>query len=357
MKTAEDFIHALESGNVLMTRELTFNEYADQIARFEDNVCKMVAGDRYHEKMRIDEATFLMDSLARSKGLRSDPAVHNGLLTMKKLAKEIAILMSGANGERLVSRTLEFLDRPDTKIYRNIYVTDGRDETELDDVVLTDSGVIILEVKKVKTDITLTEDGRMVYAGDECYDKIPLGERMALKRRLLKKHLEKTLADKELDIPVHVDSFIVFSAPKGQFIRVNDKCHREKYCFRTCLNKKIEGYLGCAYYKADQMAQLNAILSEMAADVKRFETGADFNDVRRSLAEAMVVLQREPAGEQTSSTIGNKAKVIGINAVRNKLSCGQEGSRAIGLRGKLSMALAKVLLSGAEAALSMGGQN
>lgn len=82
--------------------------------------------------MRFDEALFIMESTARKKELRSHPAVHNGVLTMKKLAKEMAITMSGAKGENLVSRTLEYLNRPNTQIFRNVYITDGIDETELD---------------------------------------------------------------------------------------------------------------------------------------------------------------------------------------------------------------------------------
>ena len=202
MKTAEDFIREMERSNVLMSREYTFKEYVSDIVQFQDMVCKMISGDNYHEGMRIDEALFIMESTARKRELRSHPAVHNGVLTMKKLAKEMAITMSGAKGESLVSRTLEFLNRPNTQIFRNVYITDGIDETELDGIVLTDNGVIILEVKKVKSDLTLTEDGRMVFAGDECYDKVPLAQKMALKRRLLKKCLEKAVGDKGFDIPV-----------------------------------------------------------------------------------------------------------------------------------------------------------
>lgn len=204
MKTAEDFIRGMERSNVLMSREYTFKEYVSDIVQFQDMVCKMISGDNYHEGMRIDEALFIMESTARKRELRSHPAVHNGVLTMKKLAKEMAITMSGAKGESLVSRTLEFLNRPNTQIFRNVYITDGIDETELDGIVLTDNGVIILEVKKVKSDLTLTEDGRMVFAGDECYYKVPLAQKMALKRRLLKKCLEKAVGDKGFDIPVYV---------------------------------------------------------------------------------------------------------------------------------------------------------
>ena len=162
MKTTEDFIKELEGNNVLTSSEFTFHEYAAQINEFQSIVCKMIAGDAYHEGMRIDEALFIMESTARQKGVRSNPAVHNGVLAMKQLSKEMAITMSGIKGEEIVSRTLEHLDRPNSQIYKNVYVADEQEETELDDIVLTDAGIIILEIKKVKNDLSLAEDGRMV---------------------------------------------------------------------------------------------------------------------------------------------------------------------------------------------------
>lgn len=291
MKTTEDFIKEMESSCVLISRQCTFKEYVSDIIKFQDIICKMIAGNNYHENMRFDEALFIMESTARKKKLRQHPAVNNGILTMKKLVKEMAITMSGSKGENLVFRTLEFLNRPKTQIFRNVYITDGVNETELDGIVLTDSGVIILEVKQVKSDLTLTEDGRMVFTSDECFDKIPLAQKMALKRNLLKKHLVMSVASKGLDFPIYVDSFIVFSAPKGQFIKIEDKCHHEKYCFRTGLNKKIESYASCTHYSGEQFTQLSEIFSEMESNVKRFETKLNYDEVRRNLAEALAVLQ------------------------------------------------------------------
>ena len=289
-RTANEIVKEMEGTGIMMKAAYTFSEYVQEAIAFQSMICKMIAGDAYHEKMRVDEALFIMEHTARKLELRGIPAVHNGVMTMKQLEKDLAITMSGAKGESLVSRTLEHLSRPNTRIFRNVYITDGVDETELDAIVLTDSGAIILEVKKVKSDLTLTEDGRMVFAGDECFDKIPLGEKMALKRRLLKKHLERITAEKGLDIPVHVDSYIVFSAPKDKYIQVNDRYRKEKYCFRTNLNSKIDSYLGCAYYKAEELSQLGQIIAKMETNVKRFETKLNYDEVRRSLAEALAIL-------------------------------------------------------------------
>lgn len=146
---------------------------------------------------------------------------------------------------------------------------------------------------------------------------------MAIKRKLLKNALEKAVASTGLDIPVYVDSYIVFSAPKGQYIKIDDRYRKEKHCFRTGLNRKIENYLGCAYYKHDQLDQLDKIFSEMESNVKRFETELNYDDVRRSLAEAMVVLQGEPestAEAKSANPEERKSKVIDPKIVREKLA-------------------------------------
>ena len=361
MKMAEDFIKEMESSNVLMSRECTFKEYVSDIVQFQNIICKMIAGDDYQEGMRIDEALFIMESTARKKELRSHPAVHNGVLTMKKLAKEMAITISGAKGENLVSRTLEFLNRPNTQIFCNVYITDGIDETELDGIVLTDNGIIILEVKKVKSNLTLTEDGRMVFSGDECYDKVPIAQKMALKRRLLKKCLEKAVADKGLDIPVYIDSFIVFSAPKGQYIKIDDRFHREKHCFRTGLNKKLESYLGCAYYKSNQLTQLGEIFSEMESNVKRFETELNYDEVRRSLAEALAVLHEDPSKQEVPADAAKKsaakhhtAKILELDVQRLEVARQQAKCKATGFGYAVASVFAGLLISSAAVVLSAG---
>lgn len=347
MKTTEDFIKEMESNAVLMSSEYTFKEYVSELTQFQDMICKMVAGDDYHEDMRIDEALFIMNSTARKNDLRNHPAICNGVLTMKKLSKEMAITMSGAKGENRVYKTLEFLNRANTHIFRNVYITDGIDETELDSIVLTDNGVIILEIKKVKSDLTLTEDGRMVFAGDECYDKVPLAQKMALKRRLLTKCLEKAVADKGLNIPICVESFIVFSAPKGQYIKINDRYHHEKYCFLSTLNKRIEEYSGQVYYKAGQLEQLGEIFSEMESNVKRFETELKYDDVRRSLAEALAVLQDVPTNKQ------NKSKSFKMDAQRLKTVDQHVRHKVAGFGYAVASVFAGLLISSAAAMLSV----
>lgn len=347
MRTTEDFIQELESTGAMMSREYTFSEYATELAGFQDVVCKTVAGDEYHEGMRVDDALYIMDSTARKYGLEREPAVTSGVLALRKLSKETAITMSGMIGENVVTKTLAYLERPNTQIYRNVYVTNGQEETELDAIVLTDSGAIILEIKAVKSDFSLTEDGRMVFAGDECYEKMPLGEKMALKRKLLKQSLEKAIFDKGLDIPVQVDSLIVFSAPKGQHIHIDDRYRKETYCFRSCLNKRIEHYLSCICYTAEQVNHIGNVLADMESNVKRFETTVNYNEIRHNIAAAMAVLQEAPGAAEKETIESLKARILELETQLARERRKRKAHTVAGLRYSMASMFAGGLLSAA----------
>lgn len=310
MKTKEDFLKEMETDNILLSDEYTFQEYAAEIIKFQQMICKLIAGEDYYDTMRVSDALYLMEAKARKMGVQGDPAVRNGIINLKKFAKEIAITMSGTKGEAIVSNTLKYLDRPNAQIFRNIYVTDGKEETELDEVILTEDGVLVLETKRVKSDLTLAEDGRMVFDGNGCYDKVPLCEKMVIKRELLKKHIEKIAGEKGLAIPVYVDSYIVFCTPKDKYIRVNDRYHKEKYCFRTNLNNFVKHYYGGAAYTDAHLEALGNILSEMEANKKRFKTELDYNEIRQSLAEALEVLQGEQHVPDKESDVVKDEKAV-----------------------------------------------
>ena len=171
---------------------------------------------------------------------------------------------------------------------------------------------------------------------------------MTLKRRLLKKCLENTIADRDMDIPVYVDSLIVFSAPKGQYIRIDDRYRREKHCFRTSLNKKIENYLGCAYYKEEQLTQLGEIFSVMESNVKRFETELNYDEVRRSLAGALAVLQDDTNAKD------NTAKNLERDVQQLKSPRHQVRRKRTGFGHAVASVFAGLLISGVAAVLSAG---
>ena len=280
----------MRQSDVLMSKETTFTEYTDDLLKLQDLIVPIVMGKDYIPGMRVEEAIFRMESEARERGLGGDPTVRRGINALKTVNKELHICMAGRKGENLVARTLEYVNRPEAKVYRNVYLTDGKEETELDAVVLTDSGVIILEIKKSKDDLTITEEGRLVHSGDECYEKRSLGTKMGIKRKLLKERLDLECARRGFTTPVTVESYIVFVTPKGVRINVDDKYHCEKWCFRTSLNHKIASYTSNSYYREEQFEALEDIMETIEQNRKSFTSDIDYEEIRENFAEALEVL-------------------------------------------------------------------
>ena len=302
--------NAMKEANILTSKETTFVKYTDDLLELQDMVVPIVMGDDYIPGMRIDEAIARMQNMARVKGLIGEPTVIRGINSLRTVSKEIHICMAGRQGENLVARTLEFISRPEAKIHRNVYITDGKEETEIDNVVVTDSGVIILEVKKIKDDITITRDGRLTHSGDECYEKRPLGEKMGIKRRLLKEKLDLESARRGFSTPVKVDSYIVFVTPKGVRINVVDEYKEEKWSFRTSINHRIDSYTSDNYYQEGQVRLINEVIEGLEKNKKLFILDIDYADVMKSFAEAMDCLAPDSTYEKEKNEWAHKVRNV-----------------------------------------------
>jgi len=306
MKMVKDFINKMEESNILVSREKTFNEYASELKQFQQMVCEMVAGDRYHDGMRFDEAAYILQGNARAKHIQDQLPIKRGVETLRNLNKEAAVVLSGADREKRVFDTLNFLNKPNTKVFNNVYLSNGTEQTEIDSIVLTDTGIIILEIKNVASDLTITQDGRLSFSGVASHKNIPLAEKMKLKTHLLRAHLINAVNAKGSNIYVSVDNLLVFAPPKDKFIRIDDKYGRMKHCFYTGMNKKIENYTGRTQYSDEQLQTLAEILEEMQSNVKRFKTNLNYDEVRRDIAAALAILQTAAVGPKEFSADGNK---------------------------------------------------
>ena len=280
-------------------KTMTFQEYADNLVALQKTATQLIMGEKFETGMRLEEAIAHMEYDVRKASLQKEELVKQGMKALRTIEKEARICKAGLGAEREVVRALNYVTRPNTMTYQNVYVTDGQEESELDDIVLTNEGIIILEVKGTKEDITITEDGRLIRGDSGCFGKGTLGEKMISKRKILQHMLEKALEEKGLDIPVVIDSMIVFSAPPKTYIKVEDRYHKEKYCFKSHVAARIDSYAGYAWYTKEQMEQLDVILQEFAAVRKGFEKAVDMMKLCRQFTAAMDVVYGEEK-EKTS---------------------------------------------------------
>lgn len=328
MKTSETFLQEMKNSDILTSNEYTFSEYVSELLNFQTMICKMIADSDYHNEMRVSDAICIMKNVAREKNLLETKTIKNAIRLLQNLNKEIAITLSGKAGENRMFEAMESIERPDAIMYKNAYVTDGIDETELDSIVLTNSGIVILEAKNVKTNIVLTEDGRMMINGEICYGKTPLGDKMNLKRRLLNQYLNHAISERGIDIPIYIDSLIVFCPPHNKYIKVENRCHKENYCFASNLPSKIERYTGNCFYSNDQMKELSQIISELKSGEKKFIINTNYDEVRNTLAEALALIscsENEKVTESNSNqspkqVVNTKVKPTIHKTIRN-ISC------------------------------------
>lgn len=299
-------VEQMESSGIFMKAEYTNNEYTDELLRFQKLVGEIVCGDQASEDIRLNAIIVQMENAARAKGLGWDARVQDGIRALRNIEREISVSVSGRNSESRAARVLNFCTRNDLQSYRNVYVSDGESETELDNVLLTKNGIIILEVKSVKGDVKISEDGHIMRANDEYYDDKPIDEKMNIKCRLLKNRLEALMAKHGVQLPIRIDSYVVFSTPKNVYIHVNDLYRKQKYCSKGKLKYIVDDFTSDICYAPDEFVYLQNLLGEIETSQKRFSLAMDFDEVRESFAQAYCLIFA-PESSEAHSENSNQA--------------------------------------------------
>lgn len=203
-------------------------------------------------------------------------------------------LLSGKRAEDEVAHSLTFVDRPFFRDFRNVYVADQVTETEIDNVILTNNGIIVVEVKSAKHNITIGEDGRLLYSNSESYHNESIGDKMSAKRRLLKARIESKLRERGLDIPVHIDSYLVFVTPKRLEVTITDNFRQEHWCRRGRLQHIVNNFISDVTYTAEEYAQLEEIIDGLDCNIRRFPTELDLPAIRDSFVVLYDLITEKP---------------------------------------------------------------
>lgn len=275
-------------------KEMTYAEYADELLHFQTAVAESVFGLEDSDGVWLASVISELERVARDKGLTANPEIRDCLKGLRTANKELTVVMAGKAGEESVANMIKYRTaRSNFTYYRNLFLENEEKDTELDGVVLTDNGLLVLEVKRTKSDITISSDGRLFYGNESCFKKTPFGEKMEVKRNLLRERLEQEIASRGLDIPVMIDSYLVFSTPKGAFVKITDEYQKEKHCFATVLPHLIDEFHTSVNYTDEQMLVLNDILSGIEVNKKAFAINCDFDKIKQDFAAAMKLLQAE----------------------------------------------------------------
>ncbi len=298
MKTniqATELIQQMKDAGINNKHKFTNDEYLEMLLRFQGEVTSAFNHITGSNTDRLNDLADELSHLAEDKGCSDNTWITRAIKSMNFVQRQLSIMMSGKNAEDAVARAVGYADRPEMVSVRNVYLTDGREQTELDNIILTSNGIIILEVKGTKGDVTINPNGSLSRGPCLHNTKHSIKERMITKNRLLKEALEA----KGVDFPIHIDGYIVFSYPKSCDIRIFDEYRQQKWYRQGKIKYIISEYSSNVSYTEEQLATLSTALHDLTVIQKEFHQPVNFDEVRDDFAKAMEVLtqQNEPTTE------------------------------------------------------------
>ena len=292
---AAELKKALDTASIFSRNGFSREEYIEELLKLQRFASQLILDD---ETARLDEVVAAVSSAARKNGATANPDFVAGVRGLKAIEKEIAIHMSGKRAEDEVAHSLTFVDRPFFRDFRNVYVADQETETEIDNVILTNNGIIVVEVKSAKHNITIGEDGRLLYSNSESYHNESIGDKMSAKRRLLKARIENGLRERGLDIPVHIDSYLVFVTPKRLEVTIIDNFRKEHWCRRGKLQHIVNNFISDVTYTAEEYAQLEEIIDGLDCNIRRFPTELDLPAIRDNFVALFYLIAEKPVANE-----------------------------------------------------------
>lgn len=313
-RTAESILKEINQQEVLNRTDYTFVEYVNELLKIQEVLAGFVYGKEKASYIRMNEIVAKLEMEARECVLTNNAEVREGLNALRLLNKEICVAMAGKCGEDRVANCMGWVTRLDKEFYRNVYISDEAEETELDGVIVTKNGVIILEIKNAKEDITIAEDGRILFCNASCYHDISVGEKMDRKRRLLKKRLEAELKNRGMKTPVVVDSLIVFSTPKNTRIRIHDNYQKERYCLKGHLFREVDAFVSDVVYQDTEYEMLKDIIAGIETEQKRFELKFDPQGLKVNISKALAAFY------DAGVIVENEQNVDECNVQEHKMS-------------------------------------
>ena len=264
------YIEELKETKVLQEEGYTFKEYIAQLQEFQ----RVIANAVYQEDIpiseaQLDEAISELGKMCRKNKI--DPNVATSVKgALKSIQKELAINMAGLSAENYVDTKIEDSLREKKVNFKNVYLSDERNNTEIDNVILTEEGILIFEVKSAKKNVIIDKHGRLLRDEHVCYEKIPITKSMELKRNMLGNKIDEILAEKNLYIPnLYIESYIVFSTPKDKNIKITDKSGLEEYCFAKDIPEILDGHINSGFkYTDEEFEILKKVINEIGHDMQ-----------------------------------------------------------------------------------------
>ena len=308
--TTNEILSNMDAKGIFTTKVSSFSEYTDNLVKLRNNVVKLTKDESEDDYINLQDAIDKLKLLAVKKNLQDNLTVQKAIDSLCDVDRELRTVYPGIGYESVVAKSLQSVDRPEVTVYKNVYLSNGKDKVVADNIVLTNNGVILLEVKKITDNITIDENGKLLIDGKFSYDKASLSEVMSTKRKLLAECLQNKFAENNIDMAISVDSYIVFVTPDDKEIIVDDN-GSEKWCFSNEVNLKVDTYSSEINYSKEELESLKLILGEMETCKRAFSVNDDFSELKKNIAEGLALLLNDESKEK-------EEKAIRLQQIRRK---------------------------------------
>lgn len=233
-------------------------------------------------------------------------------LQSKTVCNLIKAEFSGNRGESKAFKTLEFLKTPHT-ILKNVEFNDENGRTELDAVVITPSGITIVEVKNTSKDIFIDEQGNYYRTGQFLRLDCNIASKMSAREDILRQTLSKIGFD-----DTKIQSVLVFTNSR---IEVQNKYNGINVCFNGQLNYYIENLSSTAIYTEEEIAAMASHITE-SSNRNQFTLDFDADQFKNDFATVMAILENaasQAASKELEITEDLEQPVIKQESFREKI--------------------------------------
>ena len=290
--------------------------------------------------LKIYDVEHNFEKLNQELGNVADVELRNfkkGAITLSRL---ISAEISGNRGEQKAFSTLRNL-RTVNRVLTNVELSNRYYRTELDAVVITPSGLTILEVKNTSRNIYIDENGDYYLNGDYMNKDCNIAQKNDIKEKMLREVLMNNGITN-----VDIRTVVVFT---NDHIEVHNRCPQVNTTFVNMLCHTVEQFRSNKRLALENIKNLESIVDGARCreaypadfDVKQFKE--DFAILKVKIEEA-VSLKSKVANASND----NKTSIFNGLGIRKWLRTGFY---------RVATGVASVLLSMAASATVMSSNN
>lgn len=258
-------------------------ELLEELLKLQQEIVALTFNDVHaeHGKLRLWDVENHLEKQNIERGNIADDELKAFKNDSKAISNIIKAEFSGNAGEYKAMRSLETL-RCKNRILRNIELSNGDHQTEIDMIVITERAIFIVEVKNSQRDIFIDERGNYCRVNNTMILDCNIGEKMNDKVYLLRKVLE----DNNIQ-DINIESLVVFT---NSNIQVENRYKYIDTCFLSNLPHIIESHSGYPTYSEKGISDI-ADLIQKAECKKAYPPEIDIFQFKLKFATLMATLE------------------------------------------------------------------